>query len=272
MIKALFFDLDGTLLTGKKTVSDANRKAIARCRENGIKVFLATARSPMLDRMLGWTDEELSLFDGGVYCNGALIATEQEKTYDYLPAEAVRACIEEVARFQDVHFALHVENEVHIFNHPMPDLALGFWGIDRADIASLDAEWYDRTVKILIYRDSMMDAEKPLPEVLYERIMVRCGDKANICLTDQGKTIIAVSRDAGKYPAIEKLRLKLKFEKDEIAVFGDDFNDKEMLSGYKNSVAMGNAADELKKIAGYITLTNEEDGVAYALENILEII
>ena len=272
MIKALFFDLDGTLLTGKKSISPANRNALKKCRKKGIKVFAATARSPMLDRMLGWTEEELSLFDGGVYCNGALIVAEQNRTYEYLPTEAVQVCIEETTRFEDVHFALHVENEVHVFNHVMPDAALGFWGIDRSDIAPLEGKWYDRTVKALIYRDSMMDAREPLPEELYERIVSRCGDKADICLTDRGKTIIAVSREAGKYSAIEKLRQQMGLEKDEIAVFGDDFNDMEMLSGYPNSVAMGNAVDEVKKIAGYITLTNDEDGVTYAIENILKIL
>ena len=57
MIKAVFFDLDGTLLSDRKTISPVNRKALRHLREKGIKVFLATARSPMLDRMLGWTED-----------------------------------------------------------------------------------------------------------------------------------------------------------------------------------------------------------------------
>jgi len=272
MIKAVFFDLDGTLLTGRKTISSVNRNALRHLRKKGIKVFLATARSPMLNRMLGWTEDEFSLFDGGIYCNGACIVTGQERAYDYLPKDVVRTCVEEVSRFGDVHFALHVENEVHVFNHAMPDSALGFWGIDRSDIAPLGTGWYDRTVKVLIYRNSMVDAGDPLPGTLYDNIMSLCGDKANICLTDRGKTIIVVSRHAGKYSAIEKMRMEHGFGEDEIAVFGDDFNDTEMLSGYRNSVAMGNAPDELKRIAGYVTLSNEEDGVAYALKNILRII
>lgn len=272
MIRALFFDLDGTLLTGKKTISAGNRAAVKACREKGVKVFVATARSPMLDRMLGWTEEEFSLFDGGIYCNGACVVSGQARNYDYLPENVVHGCIEEISRFQDVHFALHVENEVHVFNHALPDFALGFWGIDRAGIVPLDAKWYDRTVKVLIYRNSMMDAEEPLPEGLFENIMARFGDDANICLTDRGKTIIAVSKDAGKYAAVEKVCRDLGLEKDEVAVFGDDFNDMEMLSGYKNSVAMGNAPDELKKISGYVTISNDEDGVAYAIEKILRII
>lgn len=59
MIRALFLDLDGTLLTSGKAISAENRTALAQCRANGIQVFPATARSPMLDRMPGWTGRYL---------------------------------------------------------------------------------------------------------------------------------------------------------------------------------------------------------------------
>lgn len=271
MIKALFFDLDGTLLSTEKTILPKTREALKLCREKGIKVFLATARSPMLDRMLGWTDVEFSLFDGGIYCNGACDMLDGRHAYTYLPADVVRTCVEETAKFEDVHLAMHVENEVHIFNHVMPDFALGFWGIDRSDIGKMDENWYDRTVKVLIYRDSMVDAKDILPKELFERIIGRSGDRANIYLADRGMTILAVSREVSKYTAIERMREKLGLDADEVAVFGDDVNDIEMLSGYKNSIAMGNAVDEVKKIAGYTTLSNDEEGVAYAIENILRI-
>ena len=155
---------------------------------------------------------------------------------------------------------------------PLPAHRCSIACSDGLRIEPLGADWYDRTVKVLIYTNSMMDAEAPLPEALYEKIISLCGDKANICLTDRGKTIIAVSRYAGKYSAIEKMRMELGLGEDEIAVFGDDFNDAEMLSGYRNSVAMGNAPDELKRIAGYVTLSNEEDGAAFALEKLLKIL
>lgn len=272
MIKALFFDLDGTLLSGEKKILPKTRRAVEACREKGIKVFLATARSPMLDRMLGWTDAEFALFDGGIYCNGACDTMGEKREYAYLPGEAVRACVEEAARFEDVHLALHVENEVHVFNHVMPDFALPFWGIGRENIGELDEKWYDRTVKVLIYRDSMVDAADALPDELYPAIMARCGGSANIYLADQGKTIIAVNRDVSKFSAIEKLRKKLGLESDEVAVFGDDVHDIEMLSGYENSVAMGNAGENVKAAAKYTTLSNDEEGVAWALEKILKVV
>lgn len=51
MIKAIFFDLDGTLLNSKKKISDKTKSALKKCRENGISLFIATARPPILNKM-----------------------------------------------------------------------------------------------------------------------------------------------------------------------------------------------------------------------------
>lgn len=56
MIRALFFDLDGTLLTSRKTLADSTRAALRQCQKQGIRIFLVTARAPLLDKMLGWTE------------------------------------------------------------------------------------------------------------------------------------------------------------------------------------------------------------------------
>ena len=59
---------------------------------------------------------------------------------------------------------------------------------------------------------------------------------------------------------------------EEIAVFGDDLNDLEMISAYPVSIAMGNAVEEVKSAAKYTTLPNDEGGIVHALKNILHII
>ena len=64
--------------------------------------------------------------------------------------------------------------------------------------------------------------------------------------------------------------IKLGFDKDEIAVFGDDVNDLEMISYYKHSVAMGNGDARVKEKASFVTRSNDEDGIAFALEILSE--
>jgi hydroxymethylpyrimidine pyrophosphatase-like HAD family hydrolase len=62
----------------------------------------------------------------------------------------------------------------------------------------------------------------------------------------------------------------LNIDLKDIIAFGDDYNDLEMLVECGRGVAMGNAPDEIKKIVGCCTLTNDEDGVAAEIENILD--
>ncbi|MBQ8554579.1 MAG: HAD family hydrolase [Clostridia bacterium] len=271
-MQALFFDLDGTLLTSAKTIQASTRDALMACRNRGVKVFFATARSPRLDKMLGWTAQDFALFDGGIYCNGACEQCGDETRYAFIEPEAVRACLQETARFEGVHLSLHMAREVHAFNFKLPDDMLAPWGLKREEIAVIDEKAIQSATKILIFYQSLVDNTRPLPEVLLERIKARCGDLAKVYLTDQGCTIQVVSREAGKAIAIERVRERMGLSAAQVAVFGDDVNDVEMLSLYPSSVAMGNGAPEAKAAAAYITRSNDEDGIAFALRELLHIL
>ena len=65
---------------------------------------------------------------------------------------------------------------------------------------------------------------------------------------------------------MESVRQKLGLTEDELAVFGDDLNDMEIISAYPCSVAMGNAVEEIKMAAKYVTLANDDDGIAHAIK------
>ena len=68
------------------------------------------------------------------------------------------------------------------------------------------------------------------------------------------------------------MRKALGIQPEELAVFGDDLNDLEMIRAYPVSVAMGNAVEEVKSVAKYVTLDNDKGGIAHALKEILHII
>ncbi|MBQ3107008.1 MAG: HAD-IIB family hydrolase, partial [Firmicutes bacterium] len=245
MIKALIFDLDGTLLTGQKQIAESSREALKRCREKGIRVFVATARAPMLDKMFGWGPETMALFDGGIFCNGSCEKVGEEAFYHYIDAEAVRVCLEEAAQYPGLQIALHLTGDLHAFNHHLPDELLGPWGLERREALQIldlpDADVAGQTIKILLYHNYLIGNRQLLPEGLFETLRVRCAGRAALHLLDKGKTIQVGPLGVDKVSGIEKVRCTLELQPDEIAVFGDDFNDLDMLRTYPNSVAMGNA-------------------------------
>ncbi|MGL5965419.1 MAG: HAD family hydrolase, partial [Fusobacteriaceae bacterium] len=76
--------------------------------------------------------------------------------------------------------------------------------------------------------------------------------------------------DSNKGEAIKKVLEILNIDKDETVAFGDYLNDLEMMKVVGHSYAMENAHDEIKKIAKYITLSNNNSGVIHSIREILK--
>ncbi len=105
-----------------------------------------------------------------------------------------------------------------------------------------------------------------MPKQVINILSKTCGKLARVYVTDEGRVIQVGSIEASKYNGVESIRKRLGIKKNEVAVFGDDINDLEMISGYENSVAMGNAVPEIKAAARFVTNDNDDDGIAFAIE------
>lgn len=272
MIKALFFDLDGTLLDNSKQIPRSAIDALNQCKKNDIKIFISTARAPLLDKMLGWEENILTLFDGGSYCNGAIIKTPNIIKYNYIESYLVKQLTEIIAKYLDVHYALNLTDEYHVFNHYLPDEMLEPWGLTRDKISFFSDKALSETVKVIIYHNHLVDSKTELPVELYDELVKNFSEDLKIYLQDKGKTIQISAKDISKCSAIKNICNVYGFSPNEIAVFGDDLNDIEMLSEFPISIAMGNAEESVKQTARYTTLSNEADGIYYALKNILNLI
>jgi Cof subfamily protein (haloacid dehalogenase superfamily) len=272
MIKAMFFDLDGTLLNSERILSRQTRLTLEKCKESGIKLFIATARPPLLDRMLSWDENTLSLFDGGTYYNGGCIKIDEQSDYQFVSSEIVQKTINYVCEYDNLNVALQLDSEKHAFRFPLEDKGYKSWGVTAQDALSLHQIENLKTIKILIFFANLIDSVTPLNDELIASLEALCHEKAQFYLTDKGKCFQIMGQNVNKLKSIEKIRVCLGFEKDEIAVFGDDVNDIEMLSEYKYSVAMGNAESHVKDAAKYVTYDNNCDGIHHAICRILRLI
>ncbi len=271
MLKAMFFDLDGTLLDDEKRLSEPVYHALLVCRERGIRLFVATARPPRLAEMLGWTEKQLSLFDGGIYLNGGCEKLADSVRFFCLPVRAVQQAMEITRDFPRVNFALQGETGTHAFRFPLAKEFYATWGVADADILPITAFSLQKTVKFLLFYDNLTDAQKKLPDALYPRLFKALREDARVLCTDAGMVIQITGYDADKCRGIERIRMNLQLQADEIAVFGDDYNDLDMLKSFPNSVAMGNAPLPVQRVAKFVTKPNIENGVGYALQTFFHI-
>lgn len=268
MLKALFFDLDGTLLTSGKTVAPSTLTALSAMKKRGLRLFIATGRSPRLDMTLGWSADTLSLFDGGVFSNGACVMLDGQPRWAHIAPQAVAECVR-LADQHGVHISLHIDNGDHAFNFALPRSVWGPWGVTESNVVPLDESAFARTVKLLFFYENMVDFAALLPSALFTDLQAAVGDRVSLYLTDKGCTIQAAAKDVSKLTGVEAIRTALGLAEDEIAVFGDDLNDLPVLQRYPVSIAMDNAVPEAKAAARYTTRSCDADGIAHALHVLL---
>jgi len=271
VIKAIFFDLDGTLLTSKKEISLKTRHTLEKCKSNNIKLFIATARPPLLDKQLPWGNIQDTLFDGGCFYNGGCIIIDGSKTYYPIAGDIVRKSVECVCQYDNINIALQLEGEKHAFRYPLDESDYNAWGVSAESALNLSQADGLSTVKIVVFPPDFLDIATPIDPKLAKALEELHRSAAQFYLTDKGTLIQIMAKHVNKASGIEKIRLQLGLKKNEIAVFGDDVNDMEMLAAYENSVAMGNAEEVVKQTAAHVTLDNDDDGVHYAIANILKI-
>ncbi|HFH9945614.1 TPA: Cof-type HAD-IIB family hydrolase [Streptococcus suis] len=262
-IKLIALDLDGTLLTSDKRISEANKKALQAARERGVYVVLTTGR-PL--QAIGTFLEELDLLGEGQYSitfNGGLV---QENTGRIL--DKVGFTIEEVRTIRKV------TNEL--------DLPLD--AVYGGDVYSLPAahESLYLTANPLLNKIPVTDEE--LPEDFVYNKAVSAVDAAfldaqipKIPAELHQRFEIFKSRDillewspkgVHKANGLAKLIGHLGIDQSEVMACGDEGNDLSMIEWAGLGVAMANATDEIKSAANLVLpKTNDEDGIAWAVEH-----
>ena len=251
-IKAVFFDIDGTLVSFRThEVPDSARRAIERLRERGIKVFIATGR------LLCHTDAVGDLeVDGYVTVNGGCCLTSSGKIiYEVAFPQSVLDkvfALEERYGFQS---ALMTQKNMYVdhYNHSVqtiadmikiyPEVAV------RREVAKVQP-----VLQMCPYVRPELESEimEQLPECVPSRWIDLFMDI----------NIKGIDKSVGARKVMEYYGLTMQ----EAMAFGDGGNDLPLIRDVAVGVAMGNACEELKAEADYITSSVDEDGVSRALE------
>lgn len=271
MIKMIGLDLDGTLLTDKKELTDRTKKALARAIELGITVLVASGRPWM------GVPEELRNFPGMRYAltsNGARIIDTKDgriiEEHLLSPEFALKALAVcgKYDTLQEVYFdgqGYAPEDQMAYVEkyHRNPSMCeyMRKTRIPVKSICELVKQENRGLDKVQALFADMDEREKAWEELEQEKELELVGSlKYNIEINAAG-----VNKGSG----LINLGKLLGIGREEIMVFGDGDNDVEMLKEAGFGIAMANAEEQVKEAADYITLSNEEEGVAQAIEKLI---
>lgn len=254
MIKAIFFDIDGTLVsfdTHKIPLSAV--KALEEVRKKGIKVFIATGRPKPVINNLG----DLK-FDGYITMNGGYCIADDRVVYKngILPGD-----IDSLIRYQqevESFPCIFVGSNSMFINYINEDVTamlnmLDFPVPPTKDIENAQKEEIFQIVSFF---------GKHREEEIMPIALPNCeATRWNPLFTD------VIAKGNGKNVGIDKILKHYGIELNEAMAFGDGGNDIAMLKHVPLSIAMGNADDKVKKHASYITDSVDDDGVRNALKH-----
>lgn len=252
MVKLLLLDLDGTLLHTDKTISAYTLSVLNQCREQGVKIAVSTARGASNAGPYTAALKPDVLISSG----GALVQAGEQILY------RCEFSAEETAKM--IHTGL---NLTHGFCEITVDtIDRHYWNY-REDPRILYPDWGD--VVHTDYRGFNEPSLKVSVELNDESLAANVAAQARDCdfaRFSDGNWYKFTRKSATKSNAIAVISKTFAIPAAEMAAFGDDYVDIEMLRLCGTGVAMGNAIPEVKRIADHVAPSNDEDGVARWIE------
>lgn len=273
MVKLIAFDLDGTLFDDSKRITPATKEILERAAGLGMEIVPATGRPfrgllSEVQRLQG-VHYVVTTNGGGVYewGTGRCIHEDSMKLEQFLP---LLERLEEL----DVMADAFVKGDSYITKRKVPLIEM----IDTLE----ETKKYIRTTRTVVedqveaLRERGDDIEKLTINFAsdtmgrrldYDEVWKVLEDYPQFYPVSGGMQNIEVTaKGVSKASALHWLGGHLNIGWEEMIAFGDSGNDVDMLSAVGVGIAMGNAEQEAKDAADFVTLPNTEDGIVYALE------
>ena len=266
MYKLLALDLDGTLTNSKKEITPHTLDVLLRAQRQGLRIVLASGRpvegiAPLAEQLrLKEYGGFIMAFNGGVIIDCAT----QDTIYECLLDTGVYRHLYEKGNTEDFRILSYVEGHIaceDIENEYVKYEAM----LNRMPLMKLD-----NFLDTITYPEpKCLIVGKPEKlEVLGKELASYYDGKINVYRSEPFfLEIVPLGIDKAK--RLEFLVSHLDIKKDNLMACGDGFNDLSMIKYAGLGVAMSNAQQVVKDAADYVTLSNEEDGVAAAVERFI---
>lgn len=262
-ISLLLADVDGTVVTKDKVLTERAVKAVAALHEAGIKFAVTSGRPPrgmaMLIKPLH-IETMIAGFNGGAMVKPDLSVIE-EKT---LPPDVTREALKVIAD-HGLDAWLYTAKDWFITKRDAPHVDREAWTVkfDPTVVDSFADAELDRATKVVGVSDDLAVVEKAEADM-----QAALGDRASAARS-QPYYLDVTHPQANKGDVVLALSKELGIPTDEIATIGDMPNDVTMFKRSGFSIAMGNASDAVKAQASAVTAGYDDEGFAKAIETFL---
>lgn len=294
MYKLIAIDIDGTLLKNDKTISALTIKAIKEARAKGIKIVLSTGRPIQGLEKYAKQLDIISNEDYGIACSGAFVqclGTKEvvfestlsfdDMQYLYNVAKQLKITLNILLQKEALILTptLNITSQLEALLSDLDMRVIDFSTLNK-DITINRAVYINENIdfkehligvvkrnhykltipEIPTGNDSLVLDMENTPKELFNRFTV---------LRPSSNTLEILSKGVTKGTGIQLIAEKLGIDKDEVICIGDSGNDIDMIKFAGLGVAMGNATTQIKETADFVTLSNEEDGVAHVINKFI---
>jgi Cof subfamily protein (haloacid dehalogenase superfamily) len=270
-IRLIAIDLDGTLLNSRSEVSPANQQALVSAGARGAEVVIVTGRrAHSAHKYLGQIPCPVTLISS----NGALISSPSGEVLhrNFLPCQVARQVLETAGEFRPYAAALFNipgRGQILLQGNAAPKGPLGWYLAQSADcieqVPDLPAALTTDPIQILF--GGPPTVIEPIETLLRAAPVARAIQLSwtryparNVCLLD------VMTLGCTKGSALSYWARQRGIDPSEVLAIGDNFNDLEMLQFAGHPVLMANSSPGLERDGWPLTLSNDEDGVAAAIQ------
>ncbi len=264
--KLLAIDMDGTALTSTKKISSRTLNAVNNLLKRGVHVVTSTGRG--LAELVDYR-EDFKLMNYGILISGGIV-------YDFFKGAPIAThAVDEETMLKLIDFGTAERAMIHLLtlNHSVArevdiqhmndfGMEIYFNMFNRICLRTDDFKQYIRThpgevFKVNLYHRDRASRDRNLERMSKLNLSIAFAESNNLEASPAG-----INKGSGLIDLCNFLNVDLS----ETVAIGDGFNDKEILQTAGFAVAMGNAREEIKQLANFVTLDNDNDGVANVIE------
>lgn len=262
MYKLIAIDIDDTLLNEHNQVTEKTKQALKAAQDAGVTITLATGRMFASAQQIA---KQIELNVPIITYQGSLVKTLVDEKVLYqrdVPKEAALQLLE-YAKEHQLHLQLYVNDTLYGIED---NERIKAYSRNSNIPYKIEAD-FNRLINEPNHKMLIIDE----PEILDSHIPILQEKLGHVLHITKSKPnfLEFMHKEGTKGEALKHLAQYFNCDLSETIAIGDAWNDREMIQVAGLGIAMGNAVEPLKALADYITLSHNEDGVAYAINKFI---